>query len=147
MAQEINGVNPPYPEQIQNAIPLTITDVQYEADKFAGLDSSKAHLQGTASADTSTILVPGVAGKKIVVYEVAAMTTGGATDFTGSLGEEGNASDKVQFTGTQYGQVRYTQPFELGAGLGLVLYRAAGNVGDAASDANITTVSYLIFDA
>ena len=141
------GNNPPYPEQIRNAIPLTVTEVTFDTSSFAGLDSDGAHLLDTSTVNTSAILVAGVADKKIVVYEVAAMTTGGATDFTGTLAEEDAADDKIQFTGTQYGQVRYTQPFELAAGKGLVLYRAAGNFGDANTDANIITVSYNIFTA
>ena len=142
--------NPPYAEQIRNAIPITVTDVAYAAAAFAGLDSAASHLQvagNVVAGTTDKVLVAGVAGKKIVVYEVAAMTTGGATDFTGTLAEEGAAGDLVQFTGTQYGQVRYTQPFELGTDKDLILYRAAGNAGSNTSDANIVTVSYNIFTA
>ena len=144
------GNNPPYPEQIRNAIPLTVTDVAYAAAAFAGLDSAENHLQaaaGIVAGTTDKVLVAGQPGKKIYVYEVACMTTGGATDFTGSLAEEGATGDLIQFTGTQYGQVRYTQPFALAEDKDLILFRAAGNGGSKDSDANIVTVSYNIFNA
>jgi len=150
VAYPTNGANPPAPVQIRSAIPLTVTDVAYAAAAFAGLDSAANHLQVAGSVvagTTDKVLVAGAANKKIVVYEVAAMTTGGATDFTGTLAEEGATTDLLQFTGTQYGQVRYTQPFELGVNKDLILYRAAGNTGSNTSDANIVTVSYNIFDA
>ena len=142
--------NPPYAEQIRNHIPNTVTDVAYAAAAFAGLDSAANHLQdsgGVVAGTTDKVLVAGEAGKKIVVYEVAAMVTGGATDFTGTLAEEGATDDLIQFTGTQYGQVRYTQPFELGTNKDLILYRAAGLTGSSASDANIVVVSYALFTA
>lgn len=147
------GNNPPYPEQIRNAIPLTVTDVSYLDSAFAGLDSAANHLQVAASVvagTTDKVLVAGAAGKKIVVYEVAAMTTGAAADFTGTIAEEGATGDLVQFTGTQYGQVRYTQPFELGEDKDLILYRCDGNSHASSStggDANIVIVSYSIFNA
>ena len=151
MATYIPGSNPPYPEQLtQASFPLTVTNVTWLDASFPGLDPSNDHLQATAGAAFQTTLVAGVAGKKIVVYEVAAMTTGGATDFTGTIAEEDAATDMVQFTGTQYGQARYTTPFELAPGLGLILYRCAGNSHASSStngDANIITVSYLQVEA
>ena len=150
MATYVPGSNPPYAEQIVNTIPNTVTNVTWLDASFPGLDPSKDHMQSSADAAFQTTLVAGLAGFKVVVYEMAAMTTGGAADFTGTLAEEGAASDKVQFTGTQYGQARYTTPFELTAGKGLILYRCDGNSHASSStggDANIVTVSYSIIEA
>jgi hypothetical protein len=150
MATYVPGTNPPYPEQIVNITPTTVTNVTWLDASFPGLDPSNDHLQATADAAFQTTLVAGAAKKKIVVYEVAAMTTGGAADFTGTLAEEGATGDKVQFTGTQYGQARYTTPFELGEDKDLILYRCDGNShasSSTAGDANILTVSYAVIDA
>lgn len=147
MSNYYPGNNPPSGEMILNMIPQQLTMVNFAAADFAGLDSEGDHLQDTTSASTSSTLVSCASDQAIAVFEVGAMTTGGGIDFTGTLAEEDSTDDLIQFTGTQYGMARFTQPFVLTKGKDLIYYRAAGNTADANTDANIITISYTLINA
>ena len=122
------------------------TEVAYQAAAFAGLDATANHLQASPDANTSSVVVAGVEGKRVLVLEVAAMTTGGNLDYTGTLGEEGSDDDLFVYTGTQYSEARLTAKILLGENKDLIHYRVAGNVGSSTSDANIINVAYTMVD-
>ena len=139
---------PVHPENVQSSVYWkTAVDVVSTTDDFAGLNTANTHLQATPSSDTSSIMVAGVANKKIVVNEIAVNQTGSTTGYVGTLAQEGETADIIQFACGQYGQATFDSVFELEAGKGLVLYRAQGATNSATADANIVNVYYTYVDA
>jgi hypothetical protein len=125
----------------------TKTDVASVVGQFAGMTTSNTHLQTTPALNTSSIMVPAVAGKKIIVNEISVTQTGGAIGYVGTVAQEGETADIVQFACGQYGQARFNSMFELEVNKGLVLYRAQGETnGGATADANCVTVWYAYVD-
>jgi len=120
----------------------TATDVVSTASDFAGLDTSKTHLQATPATATSSIMVPAKADHKIVVNEISVTQTGGNTGYIGTIAQTGETADIIQFACGQYGQARFDSMFELETNTGLVLYRAQGESGGVTADANCVTVWY-----
>ena len=126
----------------------TAVDAVSTASDFAGMDTANAHLQDTADPGvTDRVLVEGLPGKKIVVNEVSITQTGGATGYVGTLAQEGETSDIIQFAAGQYGQARFEANFELETDKDLILYRAKGETGGATVDVNIVTVFYTYIDS
>ena len=120
----------------------TATDVASIAAQFADLNAGNAHLQDTPTVNTSAILVEGKAGYKIVVNEISVTQTGGTSGYVGTLAQEGETSDIIQFAAGQYGQARFEAMFELETDKDLVLYRAQGEDGGVTVDVNLVTVFY-----
>ena len=139
---------PMSPEMVQaGTYWSTVVNSVSTASDFAGLDTSENHLQATPAAGTSSILVEGVPGKKIVVNEVSVTQTGGTTGYVGTLAQEGETSDIIQFAAGQYGQARFEATFELETDKSLILYRAQGETGGVTNDVNIVTVFYTYVDS
>ena len=120
----------------------TATDGAAVASQFAGLNASNDHLQATPTATTSAIIVSGTPGYKIVVNEISITQTGGTTGYVGTLAQEDETTDILQFAAGQYGQARFETLFELDADKDLILYRAQGETGGVTNDVNLVTVFY-----
>lgn len=123
----------------------TSNDVVSLAASFAGLDTGANHLQagdGVTADVTDKVMVPALAGYKIVVFDVSVTTGGGTENYVGTLAQSDKTSDIIQFTIGPYGQYRSTTMFQLEENKGLTLYRASGNVGSTSLDANTVTVYY-----
>ena len=140
------------PERIRAAtFWRTAHDTVSDTSSFAGMDTNAAHLQsvggtapfgGVVAGVTDSIMVPALADHKIVVQEISVTQTGGTTGYVGTLAQDGEESDIIQFTAGQYGQARFGAIFELEVNKGLKLYRAQGEGAGPTSDVNIVSVYY-----
>ena len=134
---------PQSPEVVQGGTYWsTATDIASVGSQFADLNTSNDHLQNTPTTGTSAILVSGTPGYKIVVNEISVTQTGGAVGYVGTLAQEDETTDIIQFAAGQYGQARFEALFELDTDKDLILYRAQGEDDGVLSSANIVTVFY-----
>tara|TARA_R110000824_G_scaffold70127_1_gene180252 strand:+ start:5067 stop:5540 length:474 start_codon:yes stop_codon:yes gene_type:complete len=132
-------------EVIANTFWGSVSDAVSVTADFAGMDTGADHLQlaaGVVGGTTDRMLLPGRPNHKIVVNEVSVSQAGGAPGYVGTLAQEGETSDIIQFVAGQYGQARFEAIFELEVGKGLMLYRAQGIAGTVNDDVNVVTVFY-----
>lgn len=132
-------------EVIENTFWGSVSDAVSVTADFAGMDTDADHLQlaaGVVTGTTDRLLLPGRPGYKIVVNEVSVSQTGGTPGYVGTLAQDGETSDIIQFVAGQYGQARFEAIFELEVNTGLRLYRAQGISGTINDDINVVTVFY-----
>ena len=134
-------------ERLQSEFASTVTESAYQAAAFAGLNAGNTHLQASPDTNTSSVIIAALADHKLVIWEIAAMTTGGAGDFTGTFAASGSDDDLFVYTGTQYSEARWQTKIVLPENTALIHYRCAGNTGSATSDLNTVTVAYTYIPA
>jgi len=140
----------PYPPTkevlFEGAFAATVFGVVYDGSSFAGFNAASDHGQNTATAATSSVLIPCDASSQIVLVGVNAFTAhtgaGTASGFHFRVSPSGDSGDWLDYTATPddsiFSDVELVGP----VGTPIVFYFISGNEGTALNTWNIFQADY-----